>query len=91
MEKVLELGIKEGQVGGWYSWGVAVIRGAPITSFTVHFTLPLALTLRLSIERPVSYYDPICAGSKWWWLSMRFRWYRFLSLGFELPLWRGTD
>lgn len=89
MSKVLELGIKEAELGTWLSWGIAVIGDTPRLRYSVYLTFPLAITLNLLIEKPLLP-DRICAGSKWWWLDIRFGWYRFINIRVNLPLWLST-
>lgn len=87
--KVLELGIKEGQLATLHSFGIAVYKDTPRINFSVYITLPLAVSIKLNVQKPLPP-GPAWAGSKWWWLEVRFSWYRFFKIEIGLPLWRSS-
>ena len=84
MSIVLELGIKEGQLGTWRSWGIT------ITTNGIYLVFPLAMKLTLVLVSP--YPDPLgMSFTKWSWLKIDFLWYRFIHLKIGLPLWRNRN
>jgi hypothetical protein len=81
--KIIEWGIKEGECGGWFAWGLTVFRWP---SRSLYLTLPGACRIIIVLRDPVPPTENISPGSNWYWLEIQFRCYRFIALKIEIPV-----
>lgn len=80
--KILELGLKEDELGGWFAWGITIFRQPAL-----YLTLPGACRIVILLRGPQAPIEPrISPGSNWYWLEFRFRCYRFICLEIEIPV-----